>query len=134
LTGIDVTYNTSINAQMFLNIQNINSSLQQITIDSDVVAGKNNVITGVALSQSNNFNDFYNGTFKTVGNDGKIFYPIRNNSSNGNYSPLEPLIQFDNFSFTAKNGPWDPYANVQIYNSTNSVISNNFYTLYPREG
>ena len=134
LDSIEIIFNANKVAYLYLNKEDVDIPLYQITLAVDAnEINDDQIKVGVAKSDSVNWNDFYTESQPTVDQNGKVVIPIRF-SQNVSDFPHEPLRRVDNFVLKTKYGRWDQNDRILVYDKNNSPITTDYYKLYPREG
>ncbi|MFA5759952.1 MAG: hypothetical protein WC942_11430, partial [Clostridia bacterium] len=133
LKNIIITYNEKKISYLYLTVSDDDSSPSQMVIGVDSNSNvQESVNTGIALSDSHNWNDFYNDSRKNINQNGKIFIPLRFSEKNEQYK--EKLIRVSKFAFKTSYGSWDKGASISVYDENDNIIPSNNYTVFYREG
>jgi len=134
LTSIRIVFNANRVAYLYINKEEVDVQLYQITLAVDANEINNDQIkAGVAKSDSHNWTDYSTESQPTVDQNGKVIIPIRF-SQDINEFQQEPLKKINNFITRTEYGKWDYFATTILYNKDDNVIPSDTYKLYSREG
>jgi hypothetical protein len=134
LTGVQIVYNKAKVAYLYLAPETVTVRPYQMTLGldaNDVNDGQ--ILVGVAKSDSHNWADYHLDSQPSVTQNGKVVIPLRFSQNMAEFQQ-EPLNKVDRFTLKTEHGGWDPFATVTLYDSTETVISSDRYTVDPRSG
>jgi len=132
MTRIEVEY--SLPNENLLLLEDLSTSTvpQQVVVAVDAINTTNNeIVSGVAKSDSGNWLDYQNDAQLQIGQNGKIFIPVRFGEENAD---REKLISINRFTFRTHFERWDPDSVIILYDSDGNQISSDSFTAYAREG
>ena len=137
VTDIDITYADP--KEDFIYINPVNADIDQLVVatNSNIrINDDKNIFAGTTTGNySHHWNDYDRDAQPAVEKNGKIVVPLRRGTAES--QRIEPLTNIDGHMFKTANGPWGPWATVQIYSINNNVItvvSSSKYNLYFRDG
>jgi len=134
LTHITISYGEPKDTELFFNTETALTVPQQVVVSVNSNNLTTNIIqSGVSQTNSHQWQDFFSGSKRIMGKDGKMLLPIRVSNNEPIVGP-EPLVKVDRLTYRVAQGKWEPGAIIKILDSNNNIILDSSYQLFPRKG